>query len=227
MVCVLLVTLAYSQTEKDTAVVNRNFGLLTYIGVGASYNNYKNMNAILPKFSLPTLSKYNFAFTVSEDFRIHNGLIGLDALFSTSQKSLANDNELLLNYSGGVNFGYYLLQTKNFHFAPQVGIGLYSSTAYLTQTTGYASFADVLNNKVAVNMYQTAALLNFCLRFDFADFTKRKTDIAAIKLGYKYGLKQKGWGIDQNSNSTFSDSPKDRLNQYYLMLCLGMSHSKH
>ena len=227
VVCAVMITHAYSQTGNDTAAVHSNFGLLTYFGVGASYNNFKNMNDILPKFSIPALSKYNVAATLNEDFRLHNLLIGLNLLYTASEKNASDYNEMLLNFSGDINFGYYVFNKKKFHLAPEAGVGFYSSSAYLTHTSGYADFADILNDKVAVNMYQTAALLNFGLRFDFADFTKRRTDLTTIKLGYKYGLKQQGWGIDESSNSTFADSPKDRLNQYYVLFCFGMSRTKH
>ena len=227
VMCVLMITLTYSQTGTNTSTRNSDVIWLTSFGIGGSYNNYKNTNSILPKFSLPTLSNYSFGGVIEEHVKLHNALIGLNLMFVASEKRPANFNESLMNMSGELDFGYYILNKNKLHVAPEVGIGLYGSAVNLTQTTGYATFADVLNDKVAVNMYQNAALLNFCLRFDLADFTKQHTCLTTIKLGYKYGLKEQGWGTDQNSNSTFADSPKDRLNQYYLSLSLGLARARH
>ncbi len=119
------------------------------------------MNNILPKFSMPTLSKYSLNGALETHVKLHNVLIGLNLMAGASEKRPANFNESLMNMSGDLDFGYYVFNKNKLHIAPEVGVGLYGSAVNLTQTTGYATFADVLNDKVAVNMYQMCTVTQF------------------------------------------------------------------
>lgn len=222
----LLFLPAFSQSDSDTTGFNPHFGLLTYIGIGASYNNYKNLNATLQNNNLPTVGKFGLAEILGEDFRLHNWLIGLNENVTFSQKRPDNYNVWLMTFSGEINGGYYLINSKQFHFAPMAGIGYYGAQARLTQRGGFSNFNEVLQNKNSIDINQSLAALDFQLRFDFADFTKRHDDFTSIKLGYRYGLKQQGWGIDEANYTTVADSPKDRVNQFYILICTGLSRAE-
>ncbi|MDQ2752544.1 MAG: hypothetical protein M3R72_05920 [Bacteroidota bacterium] len=165
VVCALMMTLAYSQTGTDTAIRKSDVSWLSSFGIGGSYNNYKNMNDILPKFSMPTLAKYSLDAAVEEHVRLHNALIGLNLMFGAAEKRPLNYNESLMSFSGDLDFGYYVFNKNKLHIAPEVGIGLYSSAVNLTQTAGYATFSDVLSDKVAVNMYQKRSVAKFLFAF--------------------------------------------------------------
>jgi hypothetical protein len=84
----------------------------------------------------------------------------------------------------------------------------------------------VLASGNSVDINQNTGVLDFCLKFDIADFIKDKSCLTGIRLGYKYGLSSRGWGVDETNNTTVSDSPKDRINQYYLLVTIGFSKLK-
>ncbi|MBV9961619.1 MAG: hypothetical protein JO072_05175 [Parafilimonas sp.] len=196
-----------------------------YIGLGGGYNNYKNLNASFENADLPAVGKYALLTTLEANIRNKNLLIGLTGNMGASFRKPDHFN-VLLNFNPQVNVGYYIVNDKKFHFAPQVGIGAYSSSVNIEQKDNAGDFNDVLANGNAISINQNVAALDFCLRFDFADYTKPQTGATSIKLGYKHGLSKRGWGIDATSNSTINNSPEDRVSQFYLQFLVGVALQK-
>lgn len=214
---------SYSQTAVPP---NTDKAAQFYFGIGAAYNNIKNLDATLSNAGLPTIGKFNLAGIAEGDFRMKNLLLGVNSGMGAYEKKSDHYNTSMMNYSGGVNIGYYVVNSKKFHLAPQAGIGFYSSQIKITQRNGFTNFNDVLVNGNSTDINQNTGVLDFCLKFDIADFTKDKSCLAGIRLGYKYGLSKRGWGIDETNNTTVTDSPKDRINQYYVLLTIGFTKLK-
>jgi len=214
---------SYSQTS---APANTDKGAQFYFGIGGAYDNIKNLNATLSNAGLPTIGKFSFAGVAEGDFRMKNLLLGVNSGMGAYAKKTDHYNTSLMSYSGGVNIGYYVVNSKKFHLAPQAGIGFNSSKISITQRNGFTDFNDVLANGNSTDINQNTGVLDFCLKFDIADFTKDKSCLAGLRLGYKYGLSKRGWGIDETSNSTVTNSPKDRINQYYVLLTIGFTKLK-
>lgn len=222
MLCLFVCAFAYSQTTAPQAY-ERDKALHLYVGIGGAYNNYKNLNAVFKDYDLPSVGKFTLTDFIEADLRHKNFLIGLAGNMGFSYKKTDDYNSMLLNFEPQLNVGYYVVNNKNFHLAPQVGIGYFSSAVNLTQRKNIDDFNEVLAGKNSIAINQSTAVLDFGLRFDFADFTKVKSGIGSIRLGYKYGLSERGWGIDVTNNSTVDNSPKDRINQFYVMLSAGAS----
>ena len=219
----LLFLCSYSQTSPPA---NTDKGAQFYFGIGGAYDNIKNLNATLSNAGLPTIGKFSFAGVAEGDFRMKNLLLGVNSGMGAYAKKTDHYNTSLMSYSGGVNIGYYVVNSKKFHLAPQAGIGFNSSKISITQRNGFTDFNDVLANGNSTDINQNTGVLDFCLKFDIADFTKDKSCLAGLRLGYKYGLSKRGWGIDETSNSTVTNSPKDRINQYYVLLTIGFTKLK-
>ena len=203
-----------------------NKGLQFYMGLGGAYNNYKNLNNTFKDASLPTIGKFSLTSGAEIDLRNKNLLFGLNGDMGFSYKRTDDFNALLLNFGQELHVAYYVANSKNFHFAPQVGIGFLSSNVNLTQRKNIEDFNDVLTNGNSVSINQNVGVLDFSLRFDFADFTKPKSKSASIRVGYKHGLSSRGWGIDATSNSTIDNSPQDRINQGYILFSIGFAGQK-
>jgi hypothetical protein len=221
--CLLIFIFSYSQ---NTAPLNTSKAAQFYFGIGGAYNNLKNLNPVLANADLPTIGKFTFAGIAEGELRMKNLIFGLSSGMSAYAKRTDNNNTSLMSYAGGLNIGYYIINSKKFHIAPQAGVGFVSSQVKITQRNGFTSFNDVLSGN-SVDINQNTGVLDFCLKFDIADFTKDKTCLTGVRLGYKYGLSNRGWGVDESKNTTVSDSPKDRINQYYLLVAIGFSKLKH
>jgi hypothetical protein len=222
----ILCSSAFIMTHAQTGasgMYDTGKALQLYIGIGGGYNDYKNLNATLKDNSLPTVGKFTLANSLEADMRHRNLLMGLAGNMGFSYKRTDDYNSLLFNLGGQLNVGYYVFNNKNFHLAPQAGIGFFSSAVNLTQRKDIDDFNEVLTGKNSISINQTVPVLDFCLRFDVADFTKAKTGAGSIRLGYKYGLSNHGWGIDISNNSTVNNSPEDRINQFYVMFSIGTS----
>ena len=214
---------SYSQ---NAAPVNTDKAAQFYFGIGGAYNNLKNLNPVLANAGLSTIGKFTFAGIAEGNLRMKNLIFGLSSGMNAYAKRSDNYNTSLMSYSGGLNIGYYIVNIKKIHVAPQAGIGFVSSQVKITQRNGFTDFNDVLANGNSVDINQNTGVLDFCLKFDIADFTKDKSCLTGVRLGYKYGLSSRGWGIDETNNTTVSDSPKDRINQYYLLVTIGFSKLK-
>jgi len=224
-VYVLIVASAFAQSNAPQSY-EPDKSLQFFIGLGGGHNDYKNLNASFDDAGLPTVGKYALLTTLEANIRHKNLLVGLTGNMGGSFKKQDEFNVFLLTFNPQVNIGYYIVNDKKFHLAPQVGIGAYSSSVNLEQKENAGNFNDLLANGNAININQHVAALDFCLRFDLADYTKPKAGAASIKLGYKYGLSKHGWGIDATSNSTVESSPEDRINQFYLQFLVGVALQK-
>ena len=227
MICLLLWVSLYSFAQKDTLIkLPRNKGLERYIGVGASYNNPQNLNSALTSSSLPTVGKFNIAGVIEGDLRFRNFIVGLEVNANTSPKTSGDYNITSQIFEEEINAGYNIINSSKFHLAPQAGIGLLTNSVRVTQKDNIDDFNELLATKNSIDINQTIGVLDFCLKLDFADFTKRKSETEVIKIGYEYGLSRGGWGVDENNNSTISNSPRDRLSQVYVLFCFGMAREK-
>ncbi|MEP6466890.1 MAG: hypothetical protein ABJB05_11330 [Parafilimonas sp.] len=221
----ILLTVLYSYSQ-NTSTVNTDKAAQFSFGIGGAYNNIKNLNTALSNASLPTIGKFNLAGIAEGNFRMKNLLFGLNSGMGAYAKKSDHYNTSVMSYSGGVNIGYYIINDKKFHLAPQAGIGFYSTQVKITQRNGFTNFNDVLASGNSTDIIQNTGVLDFCLKFDIADFTKDKTCLSGLRLGYKYGLSKRGWGIDETNNTTVDDSPKDRINEYYVLVTIGFSKLK-
>jgi len=222
ILCSSAVIMSYSQTSASQTY-DANEALQLYVGIGGGYNDYKNLNATLKDNNLPTVGKFTLANSLEADMRHKNLLMGLSGNMGFSNKKTDDYNSLLLTLGGQLSAAYYVLNNRNFHLAPQLGIGFFYSAVNLTQRNGFVDFNEVLENKNSISIDQAVPVLDFCIRFDVADFTKAKSGAGSIRLGYKYGLSNRGWGIDVSNNSTVNNSPEDRINQFYVMFSIGTS----
>jgi hypothetical protein len=229
--CLILVlltgtfTVSYSQMPA-TMRFDPNKALQVYFGLGGAYNNFENLNNTLSDASLPTVGKSAFANILEIDLRHKNLVFGINTGVGFSPKKEDDYNTFLMSIYGGLNVGYYIVNSGNFHLAPQAGIGFYVSEAKIMQKNGYEDFNDVLENGNSIDINQATPALDLCLKFDFGDFTKGGTFFPGFRVGYRYGLINKGWGIDETSNSTVDGSPKDHVNQFYVLLTIGFSGLK-
>jgi hypothetical protein len=211
----------YSQKDSlDT--YDQTKALEFFIGLGGAYNDYKNLNATLEDASLPTVGKFSFTPVIEANLRHKNFIIGLNGGIGFSERRPDNYNVMLLNFLQELHAGYYVVNSNDFHLAPQVGIGFFSSALNLEQRDNINDFNQLLEDKNAVSINQVQGILDFCLRFELANFTKPKSRAANFKLGYRYGLSKRGWGIDYNT-STVENSPEDRINQFYATASVGIS----
>ena len=201
-------------------------GIQVYLGAGAAFNDFENLNDALSAHGLPSLGTAAFSNILEADLRMKSLLLGLSAAMSFTPKEKDDYNTSVLNMYGGLNVGYYIVNSKKFHLAPQVGIGINASYVKIARKDGYSDFDEVLDDGNAINLNQFTPVLDMSLKFDFADFTKIKTGLAGIRAGYRLGLDKRGWGIDEKSNSTVEGSPEDRLGQFYVLLHIGFGAAK-
>lgn len=201
-------------------------GLQLYLGVGGAFNNYKNLNNALSDHGLPELGTAAFSNVLEADIRTNNLLLGVSGSISYSPKDKDNYSASVMSFYGGVNAGYYILNSGKFHLAPQVGIGLNSNYVKIVQKEGFSDFDEVLENGNAINLNQFVPVLDMSLKLDFADFTKIKTGMFGARAGYRLGLDKRGWGLDERSNSTVDGSPEDRLGQFYVLVHVGLGLAK-
>lgn len=226
-VCLITFSAARSQMMMDSShTFDPDKGIQFYVGLGGAYNNYENLDAIFKDAGLPTVGKFSLISSMELDLRNKSFLIGLKGNMGASYKRPDNYNVMLLNFGEQLHLAYYVANNKNFHFAPQVGIGYMSSHVNVTQRDNIDDFNDVLANGNSIDINQGTGVLDFCLRFDFADFTKPGSKAASIQAGYKLGLSRRGWGIDAFNNSTIDNSPKDRIGQIYLLFSIGFAGQK-
>lgn len=223
-VCIFILSHSYSQSNSNNYDPNK--GIQFYFGPGVAFNNFKNLNTALANNSLPSTGKVQLAGIAELDFRSKNLLFGLNSNMGAYEKNTDNYNSYLMNYGGGINIGYYVLNEKKFHLAPQAGIGFSSTEVKITQRKGFNDFNDVLANGNSIDIHQNVPVLDFALKFDFADFTKMKEGMFGLRAGYRYGLTSRGWGIDGTNNSTVDGSPKDRMNQFYFLATIGFAGQK-
>jgi hypothetical protein len=230
ILCVMVLfysVFCFSQNAGDTLMKKKNnSGMLGYLGFDGAYRNMPNLNQTLANDSLPGISKFYVGFNFGADVRLKNVLLSLYAEGDMSEKKSGNYNVTSLSLTDELNFGYYLFNGKAIHIAPFAGIGLNSTQLNITQKSGYSSFNDVLLDRNSISLNQNSAIADFGIRVDFADFTKLTDDLIGIKVAYNLGLSNQGWGIDETTNSTIADSPKDRINQFYISLYVGKWRQK-
>jgi hypothetical protein len=224
--CMLAYSFSYAQTTTTVETFDTTKSIQFYFGLGGAHNNYENLNGALKGADLPTVGKYALSSIFEFDLRHNNFLVGVTGNMNFSPKKSDTYNTSLMAFYGGVNVGYYIVNSNKFHLAPQVGFGLYSSMAKITQHTGFDNFNQVLESGNSIDINQNTPALDFALKFDFTDFTKSKTTLTGVRLGYKLGLDKRGWGIDETSNSTVDNSPEDRINQFYAMVTIGFALQK-
>ena len=222
MLCLTVFAGVNAQTDSSQAF-DPHKALMLYIGFGGGYNDYKNLNAVLEDNDLPTVGKFTLTNCLEVDRRHDNFLIGISGGMGLSYRRPDNYNVFLANFNGSLNIGYYVYNNKSFHLAPQAGIGFFSSFINHSQRSDIEDFNELLEGKNSISINQTAPVVDFCLRFDMADFTKARTGAGSIKVGYKLGLSKHGWGIDASNNSSIDNSPEDRINQFYVMFSVGAS----
>ena len=222
----LLLAYTIPFAQDSTAKYDPDKAIQFYFGAGGAYNNYKNLNHTLTDAGLPSVGKFTLSSIGEFDLRHKNFLIGFTTAMGFSPKRNDSYNTSVFNFYTGVNAGYYIVNANKFHLAPQLGFGLYSSAAKISQRNGFTDFNDVLMNKNSITLNQNTPVLDFALKFDFADFSKAKTCLTGVRVGYKYGLSKRGWGIDETSNSTVDGSPEDRINQLYAMVTIGFALQK-
>jgi hypothetical protein len=227
MLALLLIvyTMSYAQM-KEPKSYDPSKAIQFYFGLGGAHNNYKDLNAALQDADLPTVGKWAMSSIAEVDLRHNNFLVGLTSNMNFSPKRSDDYNTTVMSLYGGVNVGYYIVNANKFHLAPQVGIGYYGTMAKITKRNGFTDFNDVLQNGNSINVNQGNAALDFALKFDIADFTKSRTCLTGVRLGYKLGLSDRGWGVDEIKNSTVDNSPEDRLGQFYAMVTIGFALQK-
>lgn len=223
-VCLFSLSWSYAQSTNNDFDATK--GIQFYFGPGVAFNNFKNLNSRLADNNLPTTGKVQLAGIAELDFRCKNLLFGLNSNMGAYEKNTDNYNSYLMNYGGGINIGYYIVNEKKFHLAPQAGIGFSSTEVKITQRKGFEDFNEVLTNGNSIDIHQNVPVLDFALKFDFADFTKTKAGMFGFRAGYRYGLTSRGWGIDGTNNSTVDGSPKDRMNQFYFLVTIGFAGQK-
>lgn len=212
--------------QNSTISYDANKALQLNFGIGGYYNDFKNLNKRLSDAGYLSTGRFALSNLMEVDFRNKNFLIGLNSGMGISSRKNDDYKTQLANFYGGLNFGYYIANSKKFHLAPQAGIGLYSSFIKISSRNGYDNFDELLNNSNSITINQYVPALDFCFRFDFADFTKTRSPLTGFRLGYKLGLSNRGWGINESSTSTLDNSPKDRVNQFYVLATLGYTGQK-
>lgn len=179
-------------------------------GVGSFYNDFKNQNKGLSDAGYSSTGRFAFSISMESVSRNKNFLIVRSLVIGGSSRKNDDYKTLLTSFYKGLNFGYYIANSKKFHLAPEAGIGLYSSFIKISSRNAY-------DNGNSVTVTQQAPALDFRLRFDFADFTKTQPMLIGFRLGYSPGLKV-GWNIQKSGTLTLDSSPKDRINQFYVLV---------
>ena len=218
-----LVIAGYSQSSDIT--YDSNHSLMVTFGAGGSYNDYKNLNDRLSEADILTTGKFAFSNMLEADMRMKNFLIGLNGGMNLSARKNDDYSTWVAGAYAELAFGYYVANNKNFHFGPQVGIGGYGTFVKITERNNHDDFNELLAEGNSTTISQYTPVLDFALRFDFADFTKSKSGVAGFRLGYRMGLSKRGWGNDGNGSAT-DNSPEDRLGQAYAMLTIGLTALK-
>ncbi len=154
-----------------------------------------------------------------------NLLLGIGGGMNLSARKNDDYNTWLMGFNGNLHVGYYVANNKNFHFGPQVGIAGYSSFVKISKRDSHDNFDDLLADGNTTTLSHYTPALDFALRFDFADFTKSKAGMAGLRLGYRLGLSNHGWG-DDISTSSLDGSPKDKISQFYVMATIGLTALK-
>jgi len=222
ILCLFLFAGANAQTDSSMAV-DPHKALLLFIGFGGGYNDYKNLNGVLKDNNLPTVGKFTLTNLLEINTRRDHLLIGIAGGMGLSYRRPDDYNVFLANFNGQLQVAYYVANNNTFHFAPQVGFGFFSSIVNHAQRSDIEDFNELIEGKNSISIRQTAPMLDFCLRFDMADFTKATSGAGSIKVGYKLGLSKRGWGIDASNNSSLDNSPEDRISQFYITASVGVS----
>jgi hypothetical protein len=223
----LLLTPLFIKTsaQNDNMTYDPNKALMVTIGAGAGYNDYKHLNNRLDDAGILTVGKFSISNMLEADMRMKNLLIGLGTGMNLSAKKNDDYKTWLMSFYGGAHAAYYVANSKNFHFGPQLGIGAYGSFVKITERNGHNNFNDLITSGNSTTISQYTPALDFALRFDFADFSKSKTGVAGLRLGYRLGLSNRGWGDDAGT-SVVDGSPKDRIGQFYAMATIGLTALK-
>lgn len=138
-------------------------GIQVYLGAGAAFNDFENLNDALSAHDLPELGTAAFSNILEADLRMKSLLFGLSAAMSFSPKTKDDYNTSILNMYGGLNVGYYIVNTKKFHLAPQVGIGINATYVKIARKDGYSDFDEVLEEGNSINLNQFAPVLDMSL----------------------------------------------------------------
>ena len=226
LIVLLMLQLFFAASaQNSTMTYDSTKALMVTFGIGGSYNDYKNLNNRLDDAGILTVGKFAISNMLEADMRMKNMLIGLGGGMNLSARKNDNYNTWLMGFYFGAHVGYYVANNKNFHFGPQVGIDGYGSFVKITERDSHDNFNDLITDGNTTTMSHYTPALDFALRFDFADFTKGQTGMAGLRLGYRLGLSNRGWGDDVNS-SVLDDSPKDRISQFYVMATIGLTALK-
>lgn len=211
--------------QNSTTTYDPDKALMVTFGAGGSYNDYKNLNNKLDDAGILTVGKFAFSNMLEADMRMKNLLVGFGGGMNLSARKNDDYSTWLMSFNGAAHIGYYIANNKNFHFGPQLGIGGYGSFVKISQRNSNDNFDDLIANGNTTTLSQYSPVLDLGLRFDFADFTKSKAGMAGLRVGYKWGLSNRGWGDDVN-NSVLEGSPEDRISQFYIMATIGLTALK-
>jgi len=214
-----------TQAQDTTVTYDPDRAVMVTFGAGGSYNDYENLNDRLSGAGILPVGKFALSNMLEADIRMKKLLMGFNGGMNLSVRRDDDYNTWLAGIYGGLQFGYYVANNKNFHFAPQVGIVGYGSFVKISDRNGHDDFDDLLAEGNTITISQFTPALDFALRFDFADFSKSKTGMAGFRLGYRLGLSKRGWG-DDVSSSSLDNSPEDRISQFYAMATIGLTALK-
>ena len=125
MLLLLVASFLKTSAQTDNITYDPNKAIMVTIGAGACYNNYKHLNNRLDDADILTVGKFTVSNMIEADMRMKKLLIGLGTNMNLSAKRNDDYKTWLMSFYGGENVGYYVDNTKNFNFEPQVGIGDY------------------------------------------------------------------------------------------------------
>lgn len=187
---------------------------------GGQYNTgYSNINTLLERSNLndiPTLGM-NAGFRIGYQFK------HITAGISTNFARASKQNNELSSSTSTIYISTNTLKCKRFIISPQLGFGPKFSTLLISKKDMTGSFDDFLtskSNQTRIEHMTTVLDIGLVLK----KINHENTFFSPIfKIGYAVGLENGDWEI---SNSTVTNSPKDRTGTIYAQLLFGFGKVK-
>jgi hypothetical protein len=200
-------------TTKLKSKSEENFGVELIFILGYQHNDYTNLNERLVSLNLNEIKPSMSQIGVGLAFRFNKVITGYDM------------NVLLGDRASGGYLHIYastnLLKTKRFIFSPQIGYGRQSVTYKYKVQSPATDFNSYFTAPNKVEIYHSNSVVDFALAFKLYPKTDNYNYLSLFRIGYRYGLKEKPWKINDGNSS---GAPYDRNSNFYLQLIIGFGN---
>ena len=193
-------------------------GMEFVVYLGGQVNNFSNLNDRLKSLDITPAHSWfvNAGFGLAQ--RLNKIIIGFDVSYGGAQTKGSTRID-------GLNLHPYLstniIKTSRWIFSPEIGYDEQFTMVKISQPGASSSFNGTLTtNPNQVELHNENEMIDFAVAFKLYNLGNGHNR-SVFRLGYRYGPGQESWKIE---NSSANDGPKDRANNFYFQVMLGIGN---